>query len=293
MNTPRSKYQVHAELRATGVVSPDFDEALAGHPLERRLNRIERVAATYLGQIDKRLSNGLQMAFETADAALLGACEMQHRCSVLPQVAGKRLALRIGIHQGLLRQRSVDGADNAREIASQLAVADDAILVSDIVIAALSPELRQITRPFDPLPAGIAAQQVDWRSEIPSASYGGESVWPPSKAPHPVGPYLRLHYEQKTLELTQAMPLATIGREPLSHLVLEGDNVSRNHCRIERRADCIVLTDLSTNGTCVVPDEGAEILVKKGSVVLKGKGMLFFGRPCNGERRGGVRFEGY
>jgi len=293
MNATRSKYQVHAEVLATGVVSPDYDEALAGHPLERRLNRIERVAATFLGQIDKRLSNGRQMIFETADAALLGACEMQHRCSVLPQVAGNRLALLIGIHQGPLRQRAVDAADNTREMASQLAVADDAILVSDVVVAALSPELRQLTRPFDPLPAGIAARQFDWRSEIPTAAYGGESVWPASKAPHPVGPYLRLHYEQKTLELTLAMPVATIGREPLSNLVLEGDNVSRHHCRIERRADCIVLTDLSTNGTSVVPDEGAEILVKKDSVVLKGKGMLFFGRPCNGERRGGVRFEGY
>lgn len=293
MNTSRNTYQVHAEVLSSGVVAADFDDALAGHPLERRLNRIERVAATYLGRIERRLGNCLQMVFETADAALLGACEMQHRCAVLPQVAGNRLALRIGIHQGAARQRSKDHADNAREIASRLAIADDVIVASDIVVAALSPELRKLAHHLSEPPAGIAACQVDWRSEIPTAAYGGDSLWPASKAPHPVGPYLLLHYEQKTLELTQDKPLATIGREPLSHLVVHGDNVSRNHCRIERRADCIVLTDSSTNGTCVAPEGGAEFLVRKDSVVLKGKGMLFFGRPCNGERRGGVRYEGH
>lgn len=71
------------------------------------------------------------MTFDTADAALLGACEMQHRCAVLPQVAKQRLALRIGIHQGLIRQRSRDGDDNTREVAVRLAVSDDGIVASN------------------------------------------------------------------------------------------------------------------------------------------------------------------
>jgi len=109
----------------------------------------------------------------------------------------------------------------------------------------------------------------------------------------PSGCYLVLHLGLKTLELTQDNPEATVGRDPLSDLVLVDDYVSRNHCRIERRFDCIVLTDSSTNGTCVVPDGGVELLVKNDSVVLRGKGLLFFGRLCNGERRGGVSYEAY
>ena len=53
----------------------------------------------------------------------------------------------------------------------------------------------------------------------------------------------------------------------------------------------MVLTDWSTNGTCIMPDQGEQSLIKNGSITLKGKGLLFFGRLCNGERRGGVRFE--
>ncbi len=300
MNNARSTYQVHAELVRTGQENEDFDDAMAGHPLERRLNRIERVAAAYRGRVDLRFNNVVLMTFDTADAAILGACEMQHRCAVLPQVSRQRLSLRIGIHQGVVRQRSRDDADNAKDIASQLAIVDDAILASDQVIDTLNPDLRKLARPLDePLATTVIAavaltiHGIDWRREIPSAAYGGESFWPSNMGDHPAGPYLLLHYGLKTLELTEVNPALTVGRDPLCDLVMTGIHVSRNHCRIERQADRIVLTDSSTNGTSIVTDAGVELLVKDGSAALRGKGLLFFGRPFNGERRGGVRFESY
>jgi len=293
MNSTRSKYQVHAELLATGPTSALFDDAKAGYPVARRMNRIERVVATYRGRIDQLLNNGLLMSFETADASVLAACEMQHRCAGLPQVAGHRLALRVGIHKGLVRQRAKDEADNAQEIASRLAVADNGIVASESVYAALNPELRKLAQVVDYSPVEMAAYKFDWRCEIPSSAYGGESFWPASQDAHHIGPYLLLHQGLKTIELTQSNPVATIGRNPSNDLVTMGIHVSRQHCRIERQADCILLTDTSTNGTCVMTDEGIEFLVKQDSFYLKGKGLLFFGRLCNGERRGGVRFEAY
>jgi hypothetical protein len=293
MNKTRSKYQVHAEVLRTGTAPEAFDDAEAVQTIERRMNRLERVAAAYRGRIDLRFNNVMLMTFETADAALLGACEMQHRCAVLPQASRQRLALRIGIHKGLIRQRSIDAADNTRDVASQLAVVDDGIVASDIVVSDLNQDLRKITRPLGDPAVEIAAHKVDWRCEIPSAAYGGESFWPASMAPHPIGPYLLLHYGMKTLELSEENPVLTIGRDPLSDLVMVSIHVSRNHCRIERHADGIVLADSSTNGTCVKTDDGVELLVRQSSVNLKGKGLLFFGRPYNGERRGGVRYESY
>jgi hypothetical protein len=293
MKKARSTYQIHAELLRTGTPAAEFDDARAGHPLERRLNRIERVAATYRGRIDLRFRNGLLMTFETADAALLGACEMQHRCAVLPQMSKQRLALRIGVHQCLIRQRLKDSADNAQEIASRLAIADDGIVVSENVVAELNADLRKITRLLSNSPVDVKAYQVDWRREIPSAAFGGESFWPTNVKAPPVVPYLLLHHGLKTLETTQFNPVVTVGRDPASDLVIVDSFVSRNHCRIERRADCIVLTDSSTNGTCITTDEGVEVLVKKKSAILLGKGLLFFGRPFKGDRRGGVRYEAY
>jgi len=293
MSNPRHKFYVHAELKRSGSASAAFDDAKAGRPIERRLNRMERVVIAYHGQIDQRLATGLKISFETADAALLGACEMQHRCAELPQVSKHRMVLRIGIHGGLVRQRSKDKADNGREIALQLAVADDGIVASKFVVAALNPQLRKLTDALDSFPGAIAGFNVDWQSEISSSAFGGESAWPASTGFHPAGPYLRLHHGLKTIELTRNHPMATIGRNPISDLVFVDHYVSRNHCRIERRVEGIVLTDASVNGTSVLPDEGSEKLIKDDSTVLKGKGLLFFGRPFNGERRGGVRYEAY
>ncbi len=293
MNKKRSKYEVHAEIDISGSASAEFDDAKAGRPIERRLNRMERVVAAYGGEVDTRLANGLQIAFETADAAILGAREMQQRCAVLPQLSGIRLALRIGVHEGIVQQRSEDNVDGARANAALLAVADDGIVASAAVIASLNPELRKLAQPLGDLPAPVTAKRIDWRREISSAAYGGEALRTAKGGARPTGSYLVLHLGLKTLELTQDNPEATVGRDPLNDLVLVDDYVSRNHCRIERRFDCIVLTDSSTNGTCVTPDNGVELLVKNDSVVLRGKGLLFFGRLCNGERRGGVSYEAY
>lgn len=291
MNTPRTKYEVHAALAGGSQLLPPFNESVAGHPLERRTNRIERVVAAYHGRIDKRGNDGMSIVFETADAAVLAACEMQHRCAALPQVSAQRVALRIGVDQVTLRERSRDGQSADDDIALRLASTDDSIMVSERAYAELNADLRTIVRPAGQTESGITAYQVDWRREIPSAAYGGESFWPTNYASNQLSPYLRLSYGMKTLELTVENPLITIGRDPTCDLVLTGMHVSRMHCRIERKIDRLVLVDRSTNGTCVTNDEGKTRLVKNESVALYGRGLLFFGRPFNGERRGGARFE--
>lgn len=289
----RSKFFLHALVKRTGPGDEEFDDAQAGHPVERRLNRIERVSAAYRGQINLRFDNGMLVTFESADAALLGACEMQHRCAVLPQSSRPRLALSVGIHQGVIKQRAKDGADNTKELAARLAQVDDGILVSQPLFDSLNQDLRKLARPVGSPVDGMAVYTIDWRREIPSGAYGGESFWPTSMHSLPSGPSLQLHFGLKTLELSESAPTVTVGRDPVNDLVLSDIHVSRNHCRIERTLKGIVLTDTSTNGTTVVADDGTELLVRNESIALKGKGLLFFGRPFKGERRGGVRFESF
>ena len=289
----RSKFFLHASVKRTDSDEKGVDDAQSGHPIERRMNRLERVAAAYRGQISLRFEDGMLVSFDTADAALLGACEMQHRCAVLPQVSRQRLALRIGIHQGVIKQRSKDDADDSRELAAQLACVNDGILVSQALVDGLNQELRKLARPLESAIAGIPVLTIDWRREMPSGAYGGESFWPTSMHSLPASPYLQLHFGLKTVEVSENNPVTTIGREPSSDLVLNDVHVSRNHCRIERTEAGIVLTDLSTNGTSIVPDEGTECVVRNKSVPLKGRGLLFFGRPFKGERRGGVRYEAF
>lgn len=293
MKKARIEYHLHAVIERLGDFAEDFDDARAGHPIERRLKRIERVAESTHGKLVDRFDYGIRVVFDSADDAVLAACEMQHRCSSLPQGPKQKLTLRIGIHQGYVRQRAKDITDNAPEIAALLASLDDSLLISESVSEDISTKLRSITRRLNEASLTVPVLQVDWRSELPTAAFSGEPFWPSSLGLQPVAPCLVLRHGRKVLQANEETPLLTIGRDAACNLVLNDTHVSRLHCLIERKSDFILLTDSSTNGTSITPDIGDEFLLKAGSIVLRGKGLLFFGRPYKGERRGGVRFETY
>ncbi|MDR1280439.1 MAG: FHA domain-containing protein [Opitutaceae bacterium] len=286
----RSKFFLYAKVAQAEPGDETFDDAKAGHPVERRLNRIERVAATYHAQVDLRFERGRLVTFGSPDAVVLGACEMQQRCAVLPQVLRMKLALRIGIHQGMIRQRSEDVDDRAAEIATQLARINDGILITEELVHTLGKELHPFVRPYEETVAGAGALAFEWR-EIPQGA-GAESLLSESKYSWRTGPYLQLQLGLKMLELSsEHNPVATIGRDPTSDFIIDDIHVSRNHCRIECTPKDILLTDSSTNGTIIVTENKQEILVKNSSATLSGRGMIFFGRPFMGDRRGGIRYE--
>jgi hypothetical protein len=286
----RSQFFLHAKVVRAEPDGKAFNDAKAGYPVERRLNRIERVATVHHALIVLRFDKGMRFTFDSADGAVLSACEMQHRCAVLPQILGLKLALRIGIHQGMIRQRSKDVADNAPEIADQLARIDDGILISGDTFDNLGEDLRRFAHLFEERVADTSAHTVDWR-EIPLGANNGESPPPSPKQAARTGPCLQLQLGLRTMALSEQNPVATFGRDPASDFVLTDIHASRYHCRIECTPKDILLTDSSTNGTMVVTENKQEVLVKNGSLALAGKGMIFFGRPFMGERRGGILYE--
>jgi hypothetical protein len=293
MTQSRSKSFLFAKVTQAGSDDKPSDDAKSGKPVERRLNRIERVASAYHGQINLRFDDGILIAFDSVEGAVLGACEMQYRCSVLPQVSRLKLALRIGIHQGLLRQRTEDVADDAPHIAAELARVDDNILVSQDIVDSLGEELHRFARPFGETFAGANVFTIDYR-EMSSGTDGGSGVelLRPTLAHTPrTAPFLELRLGLKTIEISENNPVLTIGRDPTNDLELIESHVSRNHCRIERRANEILLIDSSVNGTIIVNEDKQEVLIRNGSISLKGKGMIFLGRPFLGERRGGISYE--
>ncbi|WP_153111329.1 FHA domain-containing protein [Propionivibrio limicola] len=292
MNRARTTMLLYAEVRRDGGTSDTaFDDEKAGHPIDRRLNRIERVVAANNGQISERSGHSRLAVFSSADSALLAAREMQKRCSVLPHVSGQTLALRIGLHCEIAHQRSNDGDEDARGTTARLAAIDDGIVVSDRLAEMLSDDLREMTRPLITPRFAVPALQADWRAELPNGRYGGESFFPSSVMPLAGGPSIRLTLGLKSLQLSLHHPVATIGRDPANDLVVVDDHVSRNHCLIEVHPGRIVLSDTSTNGTTIVTDAGVETIIKRRTAVLEGHGFILPGRLFRNERRGGIRFE--
>ena len=81
-----SAYVVCAQLRGNFPFAESHD-ATAGQPIHRRINRMERVALAYGGNLVRRAGDMLLVSFATANAAALAACEMQRRCRGMPRLA--------------------------------------------------------------------------------------------------------------------------------------------------------------------------------------------------------------
>ena len=63
-----------------------------------------------------------------------------------------------------------------------------------------------------------------------------------------------------------------VGKAPDNDLVLPDDTVSRHHCELERRGDCVFVKDLgSTNGTRIAGSKVTEALAPPGSVLRFGE----------------------
>ncbi|MDR2788809.1 MAG: FHA domain-containing protein [Candidatus Accumulibacter sp.] len=285
----RRRFFVYARVARAEPDGEAFDDAGAGHPVERRLNQIEWVAAGHHAQIGPRSGRGMMATFGSAGDALLGACEMQRRCAVLPPIPSMRLVLRIGIHRGTIRQRLNDADDDGAGIIARLIRADDDIVVSRDMLDGLDEDFHRFAHPLEALAADTRVFAIDWR-EISPDTHSGESILSPSKRAR-TAPRLRLQLGLKTLELSKRKPAATIGLDPENDLTLTDTRVSRRHCWVECSEKAILLTDSSAGGTTIVTENKQEILVRNGSVALSGNGMIFPGRPFMGERRGGIRYE--
>lgn len=136
---------------------------------------------------------------------------MQQRCSGLPQTPGHGLALRIGIHQGALRQRAEDEDDGAREIAAKLALIDADIVTSNAVVAELNDDLRQLANALaDGTSEPAACRRLAQRTTVDRLRQEAQG----SISASANGPYLVLWQGLKTLELTQDYPVLTVGRAP-------------------------------------------------------------------------------
>lgn len=177
----RTKYEVHAELAGAGLLSPSFDESMAGHPIERR---VKPHRARCVGVSRSNRSSSRQQG-------VLVRCRRRRRTGRLRNATSMRGAAWrfqrsgspcIGIHQITARERSHDNSSTTDETAARLAAVDDTVLVSESVFSALNLlDLRTIGRPASSLPAAAPVIRSTGAA-IPSSAYGGESSGRPTTA---------------------------------------------------------------------------------------------------------------
>jgi len=108
----------------------------------------------------------------------------------------------------------------------------------------------------------------------------------PSSPTHRV----RLRINNRELLVDKQPASLTIGRGEENDVVLRGERISRLHARIEISRHKVVLIDESTNGTYVQSADGEPSFVRRGSLQLKGQGMIGLGRRPTQDSPVTIRF---
>lgn len=288
MYKARQRYLVRAEVTGSERLAAVADEALLGEPVRRRINRLERAAETYWGKVVHRSEYWVLASFETATAAVLGACEMQKRCALIPQISGVRLNVRIGIHPARIDQMPGDAAA-VEAVSMGLAnlLDEGGIVVSGPVYSAMTPALRQKARRM----VGLPTYAIDWQGGISQPTSAISNAADGGAAGKPAGPTIVLRHGGREIRLDSGQPGITVGRDGSNDIVIDDPKASRCHCRITRHLDSYVLVDVSTNGTYITPSEGAPLKIKHELLPLRGKGWITLGIPYRRNLLHRIEFE--
>jgi adenylate cyclase len=301
---------VCADISGTTRLFHKLGSDEAAYAVERAAKRMERAIEGFSGKVLQTAPDQWVAEFPAADAAISAAIEIQNRVADLLPVSGIKLAVRIGAHWGAA------GGDGARAAVVEAArrlltmAGPSQILTSAPTAEALAPAMRGVLWSCQELalalPDGGEANvyRVQWVEEdeavLATQRLGAGAVATDTAAavnvsePAAAGAGARLcvRVGGRAYLIDQRTPCLAIGRDKKKNdIVIHDPKASREHARIERRADGrILLVDTSTNGTFVL-EGNAETRVREGELALGTQGRMAFGHSPRDEDAECLEFE--
>jgi len=240
------------------------------------------------GSVIKTIGDEIMATFPTANDAVNAASQMQHDIVTHSdlKVEGQAVAIRIGCHYGpvVLENRDIFGAavHTANRMTSQAKAGQ--IMITTSMVEGLPPEWRSAVRQIDVATLRgktsedelfeVLWQKEDATSMLPALALNVAT----SGRDRQRARRLRLRFQGQEIVVDDGRANIAIGRAEENDVVIKGNLISRLHARIEFTRNKFTLVDQSTNGTFVTTREGEEAFVRRDTMLLKGEGLIGFGR---------------
>jgi hypothetical protein len=226
----------------------------------------------------KTIGDELMVVFNNPEAACEAAREMQQRMASWPPTSGAKLAIRIGFHYGLVLEEKGDFWGDGVNTAARLAGLAKAgqILTTGATVNALPAIQRSNLRDLDVITVkgkqdAVRVFELMW-GDTEDATHVASMA-----ASAKVEMRLTLEVGERTIAFPRDKPVMIFGRENTCDIVIAEKTASRRHARIEHRGAQYVLVDESTNGTYVAIEGDREVLLRRDSVMLRGRGKIALG----------------
>lgn len=234
----------------------------------------------------------LLAVFASSDDACQAAVDMQEHITELAPLGTLKLAIRIGLHRGLLPETgsilSCVTVLSAARIAGLAAPAQ--ILVSSPLLEAL-PGQTLNNAIFLPLPQRIKEGSTSLQLFEITWRWPEEDGVVPTTGTGMAASRLCIRYHDNTYYLDDDNAVLTLGRDPANALVIAERKASRQHGRIERRAAGYFYVDTSSNGSFVRFSGQTESLLRNDEILLQGCGRICFGKSGNDASADCIEFE--
>ena len=250
----------------------------AAKAIDACLGALKDVIAARDGLVVKTIGDELMVVFNNPEAACEAAREMQQRMATWPPISGAKLAIRIGFHHGLVLEDKGDFWGDGVNTAARLAGLAKAgqILTTGATANALPGLQRSNLRDLDAISVkgkqdAVRVFELMWGDTEDATQVAGMS------ASAGVESRLTLEVAERTMGFPPEKSVMVLGRDNTCDIVVREKTASRRHARIERRGVQYVLVDESTNGTYVAIEGDREMLLRRDSVMLRGRGKIALG----------------
>ena len=265
-----------ADVAGSTRLYEQVGDALALATIGKCLAMVDDVSRGHGGRLVKTIGDEAMVAFGSADQAAAAAAEIQGRMADFAQAGNFRIAFRIGFHCGPAIERDGDVFGDSVNVAARMVglAKSGQVILSAPTADALSPGVRERLREVDVMTVkgkekDIRVLELLWQD---SADLTSMAPRPRRKAAR-----LALRYGEHAIELSDAVPSLSLGRDAQNDVVVADRLASRLHAKIERRRDHFMLVDQSSNGTYVTVEGEGEFEVRREEFKLRGRGRISFG----------------
>ncbi len=270
-----------ADICNSTLLYQRMGDAAAQTVVDACMKVVGEVASRHSGRVVKTVGDAALCIFGTADQAVLAASAMQAQVQAT-RPGRQPLKLHIGLHFGpILVDRMDVFGDTVNAAAYLTAVAaEEQILTTEATEARLSDGLKAAVRPiFRTVLKGSAQEstvfQVLWEQQNPNLT--DVNLASRRRIPGDIGSVL-LAYRDRVVRVDPQNPAVLVGRGEECNLVVPDKFASRQHLTVRLMRTHFYLVDHSINGTFVTVENGDEVHVLRGELLLDGGGKICLGR---------------